>query len=303
MGKTTFVIVASMVAMMCVAAMMLQSLLVLQRIALVSDVTGDVKVQHSNSEGLLPLSEGSYVRAGDIIRTGQGSAVLKWVDGTRVRVASDTVLQVLKCQLNTATDAAVSVFRLNVGRVWVRVRKLLSPRSKFEVITPTATAGVRGTVFYVEVDPAGQTRVGVAEGAVALDAGGRETLVPSQKMALVRKSMAAATVAVSELDPTARASFRELRGILGPYLALRKPAGCTAPAISGKVSIVGRTEPGVKVTVNGSPVAVSSNGWFKTSLKAVVGQKLHLVIEAVDEEGYRSVVERDISVTAADTGS
>ncbi len=300
MGKTTFVIVASMVALMCLAAVMLQSLVVLQRIAYVSDVRGDVKVQRHGSEGFLPLSDGSYVRAGDVVRTGQGSAVLKWVDGTRVRIASDTTLQVLKCQFNTATDATVSVFKLDVGRVWIRVRKLLSPRSKFEVITPTATAGVRGTVFYVEVDPAGQTKIAVAEGAVAVEGNGQEMLVPSDKMAVVRRAVAgAASLAVADIGPEARAAFEQLRDALGPYLSLRKPRMTTACATDGELVVAGRTEAGVRLTVNGRAVAVDEAGWFRTTVPAKPGQTLHLTVEAIDEAGYRTVIERDVAVTAS----
>ncbi|MBC7287705.1 MAG: FecR domain-containing protein [Armatimonadetes bacterium] len=298
MGKTAFVMVVSLVAMMCVAGAIFQSLLVLQRVAAVNNVVGEVKVQPRGSEALFPLTEGTYVRAGDVVRTGQGSVSLSWVDGTRVRLAPETTLKVLKCQFNTATESAVSVFKLDVGKVWVRVRKLLSPRSKFEVITPTATAGVRGTVFCVEVDPAGRTRIAVDEGAVAIAAGETEMLVPADKMALV-SGCEGAGVTVTDLAPDVQQSFLRLRDVIGPYINILVPSGSTAPLIDGALSIVGRTEPGAIVKINGQRVPLDAAGRFRFSIPAKAGQKVLLRVEAVDDKGYRTKLEREITAVAA----
>jgi len=40
--------------------------------------------------------------------------------------------------------------RLMVGRMWASVTKLFGKESRFEVETPNAVAGVRGTVFAVD---------------------------------------------------------------------------------------------------------------------------------------------------------
>ena len=52
--------------------------------------------------------------------------------------------------------------RLKAGKVWLRGRK----RSNFQMSTPTATAAIRGTEWYVEVKADGTTTVGVIDGAV-----------------------------------------------------------------------------------------------------------------------------------------
>ncbi len=59
-------------------------------------------------------------------------------------------------------------FKLWTGNVFAKVKSLFSPNSKFEVQTPTTTAGVRGTSFSVSVGQGGSTDVGVYSGSVGV---------------------------------------------------------------------------------------------------------------------------------------
>lgn len=302
-GKATFAIVASMVALIIVAATMLQSLLVLQRVAAVSDITGDVKVRTANSQAYYPLDGARYVKAGDVIRTGDGRVTLNWVDGTRIRVGEHSKLKVLKCQVNTATGNTVSLFQLDVGRVWIRVLRKLSPRSKFEVVTPTATAGVRGTVFSVSVDSLGRTEVQVLEGRVRVRAGQREVVVEGNKAARVLPaSRASASVAspeaVVQLTPIKqRQPDEEFFSVLGPYLLLLQPAADTATVSDGQLLVRGKAELGAKVTVNGRPVTLGPGGRFTTAVPARAGEVVKLTVEATDAKGHRTAITRHIRIT------
>ncbi len=58
--------------------------------------------------------------------------------------------------------------QLWVGRLWARVTKSIGGKRDFEVRTPNAVAGVRGTEFVVDVSEQGQTQVTVVEGGVEL---------------------------------------------------------------------------------------------------------------------------------------
>jgi hypothetical protein len=65
-------------------------------------------------------------------------------------------------------------FRLWMGKVRAKVRKLTSPRSSFEIEAGGVVCGVRGTEFTVDYDPATKTlRLEVHEGSVQADSEGK----------------------------------------------------------------------------------------------------------------------------------
>jgi hypothetical protein len=307
MGKTSFVIVASMVALLFAAGAMLQSLVVLQRIAAVSNLTGDVKIKPSGADAYYPLADTRYVKSGDVIHTGQGSVTLNWVDGTRIRIGPSSTLKVLKCQFNSATNASLSLFRLDVGRVWVRVLKALNPRSKFEVATPTATAGVRGTIFGVTVDKLGHTQVDVIEGQVAVRVGDQDVLVEKNEVARVSlssmprrietapasqvgaKGLELATMCQKDFD-----TWSQNSDIMGPYVAVLRPAEGVVEVSDGGVVVEGIAEVSADVLVNGKLAERGPKGKFRVVLPAPSGTQLRLKVEAVDARLQRTVIERTL---------
>lgn len=307
MAKTSFAIIASMVALLFVAGAMLQSLAVLQRVAAVSDLQGDVKLRPSGGDAYYPLADTRYVKAGDVIRTGEGVVTLNWVDGTRIKVGPASQLKVLKCQFNSATSASLNLFHLDVGRVWVRVLKTLSARSKFEIATPTATAGVRGTIFAVEVDSRGATEVNVLEGQVAVHAGGEDVLVDTRKAVRITPSGLSPgspgsdqgpplAVELAPMDQGELEIWKRQRDVIGPYLALAEPPGDRAPVVDGQIAVSGATELGAQLTVNGQPVTLGPRAKFRVLLPPPDGPELNLRVEAVDSRGERTVLERTLKV-------
>jgi hypothetical protein len=304
MSKSVYLVVGSFLLFIFVAAATLQSMVVMQRIASVSDVQGDVKIKHRSSAAFYPLGVARFVRAGDIMQTGDGSLTLNWVDGARVKLGPGTTLQVLKCQINSATNAAVSVFKLDVGQVWVRVRKLLNPRSKFEVLTPTATAGVRGTMFSVKVDPRGDTQVSVLEGrvvvqnqdsdqAIAVDHGqcGRIEKAPAQ---------AQSPMEVTLLSPAELEAWKQARGLEGPFLVISRPAYDTCHLTEqGVVKVAGLAEESAVVTVNRQAAKRGAGGRFFAQVPAQPGQTLKIEVTAEDPHGLRTTLRRDVTVASS----
>ncbi|MBE3584189.1 MAG: FecR domain-containing protein [Limnochordaceae bacterium] len=86
---------------------------------------------------------------------------------------------------NTSPPLAKPALRVQVGQVLVQVAKGVSRLFDFTVETPTAWAGVRGTVFTVWVAEDGSTDVMVHEGWVEVSAGGRSLLVGAGERAVV----------------------------------------------------------------------------------------------------------------------
>ena len=306
MSKSVYLLIGSFLLFLFVAALTLQSMVILQRIASVSDAQGDVRIRHHASDPFNPLGSARYVRAGDVMQTGDGSLTLNWVDGARVKVAPHTTLEVLKCQLNSATKADVSLFRLDVGKVFVRVRKLLSPRSKFEVLTPTATAGVRGTMFSVKVDPRGCTQVSVLEGQVVLAETGTDATIAVDRghCGQVQKTPVPGSkpMAVATLTDADRAEWKDARGIEGPFVCISHPAYDTAHLNdSGCCRVAGLAEQTATVTVNGAAATRGTHGEYRAEVPAQAGKPLRIEVVAEDVRGIRTVVTRTVTLTPGPT--
>lgn len=109
-------------------------------------------------QGLTPGA--TKLSVGDILRTkSDGNAKVSFIDGNRVELGPLTRLDVLEYQ----EKRSVSVVR---GRVLFEVTRL-KPGEGFEVKTPTAILGVKGTTFLVDVTPTA-TLVTVFSGAVQI---------------------------------------------------------------------------------------------------------------------------------------
>jgi len=120
--------------------------------------TGDCFVWHSGKSDEAELGQALF--PGDSVRTGKDSrAELAFSDGTTLRLAENSRLYIQQAD-------TVRSFKLLWGKIWSKVAKLADTGVRFQVETPTAVAGVRGTVFRVEIGPDSTSRVAVEEGEV-----------------------------------------------------------------------------------------------------------------------------------------
>lgn len=284
MRKSAVLLVGVLGVFIFLGVLMIQSLVIVQRIASVSEIAGEVFVKGRSDTNFRPLADQDHVLAGYTVRTGPAGAVtLNWVDGSRVRLGPETSVRVRKCSLNTSTRNTTSLFDLDVGRIWVRVLSTIGGNTKFEVRTPTATAGVRGTVFYVEVAPEGETSVAVYEGEVEVAAQGGTTasVTPGSQASVAGSS---ATVTDSPLEDL---QWSEHLGIVGPRLDLAGGELISVPANATSVAISGISEPGATVTINGSPVELDRRNRFTVEVP-IAGEGL-IVVSATDYRGGSTV--------------
>lgn len=80
-----------------------------------------------------------------------------------------------------------------------------------------------------------------------------------------------------------------------PILEISEPAdGLTVQSDSNKLTMVGKTEEGASVTINGRFVIVGSDGSFQTSVGLNEGENT-LTIVAADTAGNQTVVERKVN--------
>ncbi|MFC1474694.1 FecR domain-containing protein [bacterium] len=171
----------------------------------VVDVKGRVDMMASSSLEWTGLINGDRVPGGAILRTGQASScMLKWAGGNVIKLDALTVLTVYAER--ESSGAEKSRVSLTTGKVFAHAKKLVSFDSNFEIRTPTAVAGVRGTDLYGTMDN-GQAGFGVTEGSVSVSAGGGEVTVEAGMSVSVDE-----TGAVSEPEPIPADIIQEVEG-------------------------------------------------------------------------------------------
>ncbi len=293
MRKASFAIIIAFAFLVGLLLLMTQSIVVLQRVARVSEVSGTVSVIPKGEEDAHPLGERRLVQAGEQLSTGPvGECTLNWIDGTRIRMEPLSELTVQKCQVHRGAEE--SAFRLDIGKIWIRVLRVLSQQDKFLINTPTATAGVRGTMFAVAVAADGSTEISVYEGQVTVAGDSGEVKVAANETAQLRGSQAGPQV--TPLSAQQQQSWQQQMQYLGPYLEITSPAAEAEFKFTGKTVIVeGRCERGANLTVNDQPVTQKPNGRFTVEL-AVPAYAKHFTVAAVatDRKGHTTTVRRHL---------
>ena len=141
-------------------------------------IQGTVTVQRAGAAAQ-PLASGETLAAGDVLRTGpQASAVLRFIDGSRVLLRPDSQLRLERMQRLGNGQAVDTQLRLDAGSVDSQVQREAAPR--FRIRTPVANLGVRGTEFRTHLAEQ-TTTLEVLDGrvqAATLASGGRGAQTP-----------------------------------------------------------------------------------------------------------------------------
>jgi len=187
--------------------------------AYLTDIKGEVYVTH---EGTRDEAVQGPVAEGDVIETEENSSVaLIWPDYGRTLVDENSSL--------TVTEATKAGSNLNVklkldgGRIWTRLERLLGAGSGFEVRSSNVVATVRGTSFGVDHRVDGNVNVQVAESKVGV-----------QKM---RTEFSNDAVGEMFLNPGQQAQVDE-----SIMTAMPKPSAMTATMMNDPFIIEGNTK-------------------------------------------------------------
>jgi len=120
---------------------------------------------------------GMSVREGMIITTGQnGFVTLALPDNSRVSIPSNSRVKLSKLRMTQFANSPKTELTLLDGRVESTVTSLVNNKGRFEVHSPLAIAGVRGTHFRVAITDKG-TASEVLEGNVAVGQSQRPTVL------------------------------------------------------------------------------------------------------------------------------
>lgn len=179
------------------------------RVGSVAALEGAAEVQAAGQATWTPLAAGADVALGDRIRTAVGGRV-------RLLLRDDSVLTVgpsseLVVDTHVVVPAAASSFSLPFGAIRALVGdRYGEPGSRFEIGTPTAVAGVRGTTFVVlhERETGETLVVGVVDvvrvRARSDETSAREVAVGPNQLTRVRPGRfptAPQTLTTAELEP------------------------------------------------------------------------------------------------------
>jgi len=155
--------------------------------ARVTFIKGEVLFQAKEGDEWTKLNLKDRVLQGSTIKSGDKSAVeITFEDGASFFLRSNTTLGLTSAQKKGSFYTTRKLF-LQKGNTLVRTIAVPGAKSRFEVGTRNAVAGVRGTEFKTSVDPEETTRVEVLKGTVGLEAMNERVEVNEGEGSLVRK--------------------------------------------------------------------------------------------------------------------
>jgi hypothetical protein len=134
-------------------------------------VKGDVQIKSAKTGQTTKARLGQEIYPKDSIITGKDArAKIVMVDNNEINVAPESQIEIKNYEYDPAQNKKDVLLNVLYGKVRSKVeQKYDGKTSKFEIKTPSAVAGVRGTDFLTGYDPATKaTRVVTFRGAVEL---------------------------------------------------------------------------------------------------------------------------------------
>jgi hypothetical protein len=148
--------IASRLGRALAAAVLLASVVPGAALAAVGHVASVEGTAEIGRDGVFSLAEtGTDIDLGDELRTTEGRMRVVFQDDSVLNIAENTRLVVDSQVFDPDQDTFSSALRLLSGKVRAAVSAYYQePGAEFEVETPTAVAGVRGTTFLISYDEA-----------------------------------------------------------------------------------------------------------------------------------------------------
>jgi FecR protein len=193
------------------------------------------------------LAKGGEVLSGDRVVTTNGRAQLRFTDGAFVSLQPNTTFEVREYRFDGKTDGSEKgIFGLLRGAMRT-VTGLIGRvnRSAYQIQTPTATVGIRGTGGIIEVLGDGTTRITGDSGIWIL-----------KKKNLEAIDVPAGTIAEASPNPDEPPSETTEQIVLSPPQPIEVAAVSTLPPAAGPAVFVA----GDQVTPLGTPASLSGTG-------------------------------------------
>jgi FecR protein len=118
---------------------------------------------------------GSKVKDGDLINTGiNSSCEIIFGQGNIFHLEQETIIEI------KWTDNRISIKKGALGAVFSKLKNVLPKGEILKLDSPSATAGVRGTSFYIRVEDEKNTYICTCNGSLELSAGNKSIQTNTQ---------------------------------------------------------------------------------------------------------------------------
>ncbi|MFZ4438032.1 MAG: FecR family protein [Syntrophales bacterium] len=147
--------------------------------ATVSFLKGSAEILDKGKGPWVSLKLNDALEDGDQVRTKEGVQMeLRLADNSRLRFSGNSEFKIVRMEVggpSTPRDVNVHVA---LGKAWASVSKTVGTKGNFSVSTDTAVAGVRGTVYRMDVEQDRSSLVRVYDGTVHVTGGGKAAETP-----------------------------------------------------------------------------------------------------------------------------
>jgi hypothetical protein len=144
---------------------------------------GTAQVKAPGDKTALPLKRGDRIAGDREVTVGEKSRVeLRFPDGTAMRLSEKSRLDLNRVSYDGTSGSKTFKVNLLIGKIWANVKKLMTPDSAVEIKIVNAVAGVRGTVYRVNVEEDKSAMVKVYDGAVYVTGPPHEVSKPASSV-------------------------------------------------------------------------------------------------------------------------
>ncbi len=227
-------------------------------------------------------SADARVRVGDRVQTAaETDASITYFDGSSTELAPDTSLIVRRLDKLPGGGVGISFYQ-EAGQTWNRVERLVDANSRFETVTATSVAYVRGTEYLVRIEPGGQATIQAVTDNIFVEAAGVTIEVPVGFQTVVTQDQAPA--ALQPIPPSPAGLRIQVTGPVRPFVTDDRNRsvgfqpeaaayGSQIPGATYSVGAGGQTltipDPALKYTVTMS--ADGAGGAYTLTVTALAG--------------------------------
>jgi hypothetical protein len=155
-------------------------------LTILSITEGDVFVMKAGTDDWIEAEIEMELEVGYNIRTGNSSgAEITFFDGSTMELEASTEIEIVALDIVCSTGVTTITLEQTIGSIIFRVTKVIDPASRYEVETPTAVVGVRGSAVQVYVVEDGTTWATNLEGDIRVVAQDVELQVPQARQCVV----------------------------------------------------------------------------------------------------------------------
>lgn len=228
-----------------------------------------------------PLARGTEVNGGDVVRTGNGRVQMRMKDGAYISLQPNTEFGIKSYNFEGKTDGTESAFYSLLKGAMRTVTGLIGRvnRNRYQVATPTATVGIRGTGGLIQILNDGGTLVQGTSGiwflqnpAGSIDIpAGVSGLAPANPTQPPKETAEIPTAGPAPLPPQQDFSQGDERNSDGESVITAPVAGLASGAVTGTLAYTWFSSPYLTIAVGGS--ATFDAAGRMTNIADEIGQK------------------------------